>query len=79
MAELQVLLRSVSEADFKLNSPEYWPAVFYNLPQQRTCITVSIPRSTTDSQSCLCVSMCVCVCWHVRMFVGTLVCPIQCV
>ncbi|XP_030210304.1 dystrophin isoform X3 [Gadus morhua] len=38
MTELQVLLRSVSEADFKLNSPEYWPAVFYNLPQQHTCI-----------------------------------------
>ncbi|KAJ3584666.1 hypothetical protein NHX12_015161, partial [Muraenolepis orangiensis] len=38
MTELQVLLRSVSETDFKLNSPEFWPAVFFNLPQQHTCI-----------------------------------------
>ncbi|KAM4602180.1 dystrophin [Polymixia lowei] len=38
LAELQVLLRSVSETDFKLNSPEYWPAVYYNLPQQQHCL-----------------------------------------
>ncbi|XP_056157526.1 LOW QUALITY PROTEIN: dystrophin-like [Lampris incognitus] len=38
LTELQMLLRLVSEADFKLNSPEYWPAVYYNLPQQEDCI-----------------------------------------
>ncbi|XP_061760710.1 dystrophin isoform X3 [Nerophis ophidion] len=38
LTELQVLLRSVSEADFKLNSPEYWPASYYNLPQQEHCL-----------------------------------------
>uniref|UniRef100_A0A8D3EGG4 Dystrophin n=1 Tax=Scophthalmus maximus TaxID=52904 RepID=A0A8D3EGG4_SCOMX len=38
---LQALLRSVSETDFKLNSPEYWPAAFYNLPQQEHCLKVS--------------------------------------
>uniref|UniRef100_A0AAZ3RN50 Dystrophin n=1 Tax=Oncorhynchus tshawytscha TaxID=74940 RepID=A0AAZ3RN50_ONCTS len=35
---LQTLLRSVSETDFQLNSPEYWQAVFYNLPQQGQCL-----------------------------------------
>ncbi|XP_034461285.1 dystrophin isoform X5 [Hippoglossus hippoglossus] len=35
---LQALLRSVSETDFKLNSPEYWPAAYYNLPQQEHCL-----------------------------------------
>ncbi|XP_062301507.1 dystrophin isoform X2 [Scomber scombrus] len=38
LAELQALLRSVSETDFKLNSPEYWPAAYYNLPQQELCL-----------------------------------------
>ncbi|XP_078147159.1 dystrophin isoform X1 [Centroberyx gerrardi] len=38
LSELQALLRSVSETDFKLNSPEYWPAVYYNLPQQESCL-----------------------------------------
>ncbi|XP_058478668.1 dystrophin isoform X3 [Solea solea] len=38
LTELQALLRSVSETDFKLNSPEYWPAAFYNLPQQEHCL-----------------------------------------
>lgn len=38
---LQALLRSVSETDFKLNSPEYWPAAYYNLPQQEHCLKVS--------------------------------------
>ncbi|KAM4537905.1 dystrophin [Fundulus diaphanus] len=38
LAELQALLRSVSETDFKLNSPEYWPAAYYNLPQQEHCL-----------------------------------------
>ncbi|XP_061641443.1 dystrophin isoform X16 [Phyllopteryx taeniolatus] len=38
LAELQALLRSVAEADFKLNSPEYWPAAYYNLPQQEHCL-----------------------------------------
>ncbi|XP_068164982.1 dystrophin isoform X2 [Antennarius striatus] len=38
LAELQALLRSVSETDFKLNSPEFWPAAFYNLPQQERCL-----------------------------------------
>ncbi|XP_076017960.1 dystrophin isoform X2 [Genypterus blacodes] len=38
LTELQVLLRSVSETDFKLNSPEYWPAAYYNLPQQEHCL-----------------------------------------
>ncbi|KAM3857230.1 dystrophin [Diretmus argenteus] len=38
LTELQTLLRSVSEADFKLNSPEYWPAAYYNLPQQENCL-----------------------------------------
>uniref|UniRef100_A0A6Q2XKY3 Dystrophin n=1 Tax=Esox lucius TaxID=8010 RepID=A0A6Q2XKY3_ESOLU len=38
LAELQTLLRSVSETDFQLNSPEYWQAVFYNLPQQGQCL-----------------------------------------
>ncbi|KAM9766235.1 dystrophin-like isoform 2-T2 [Menidia menidia] len=38
LAELQALLRSVSETDFKLNSPEYWPAAYYNLPQQENCL-----------------------------------------
>ena len=40
-AGLQALLRSVSETDFKLNSPEYWPAAYYNLPQQEHCLKVS--------------------------------------
>ncbi|KAJ8003692.1 hypothetical protein DPEC_G00150960 [Dallia pectoralis] len=38
LAELQTLLRSVSETEFQLNSPEYWQAVFYNLPQQGQCL-----------------------------------------
>ncbi|XP_068575388.1 dystrophin isoform X3 [Cebidichthys violaceus] len=38
ITELQALLRSVSETDFKLNSPEYWPAAYYNLPQQEHCL-----------------------------------------
>ncbi|XP_075333549.1 dystrophin isoform X3 [Odontesthes bonariensis] len=38
LKELQDLLRSVSETDFKLNSPEYWPAAYYNLPQQEDCL-----------------------------------------
>ncbi|XP_060923329.1 dystrophin-like [Limanda limanda] len=38
MTGLQALLRSVSETDFKLNSPEYWPAAYYNLPQQEHCL-----------------------------------------
>ncbi|XP_028324112.1 dystrophin isoform X3 [Gouania willdenowi] len=38
LSELQTLLRTVSETDFKLNSPEYWPAAFYNLPQQEHCL-----------------------------------------
>ncbi|XP_037130222.1 dystrophin isoform X11 [Syngnathus acus] len=38
LAELQALLRYVAEADFKLNSPEYWPAAYYNLPQQEHCL-----------------------------------------
>ncbi|XP_041834285.1 dystrophin isoform X2 [Melanotaenia boesemani] len=38
LTELQVLLRSVSETDFQLNSPEYWPAAYYNLPQQELCL-----------------------------------------
>ncbi|XP_037829862.1 dystrophin isoform X1 [Kryptolebias marmoratus] len=38
LTELQALLRSVSETDFKLNSPEYWPAAYYNLPQQELCL-----------------------------------------
>ncbi|XP_072225563.1 dystrophin isoform X2 [Leuresthes tenuis] len=38
LKELQELLRSVSETDFKLNSPEYWPAAYYNLPQQEHCL-----------------------------------------
>ncbi|XP_064826136.1 LOW QUALITY PROTEIN: dystrophin-like, partial [Oncorhynchus masou masou] len=38
LGELQTLLRSVSETDFQLNSPEYWQAVFYNLPQQGQCL-----------------------------------------
>ncbi|XP_070787037.1 dystrophin-like [Enoplosus armatus] len=37
-SDLQALLRSVSETDFKLNSPEYWPAAYYNLPQQEHCL-----------------------------------------
>jgi len=41
LKELQELLRSVSETDFKLNSPEYWPAAYYNLPQQEHCLKVS--------------------------------------
>lgn len=41
LTELQALLRSVSETDFKLNSPEYWPAAYYNLPQQELCLKVS--------------------------------------
>ncbi|CAN9498333.1 unnamed protein product [Ophioblennius macclurei] len=38
LSELQALLRSVAETDFKLNSPEFWPAAFYNLPQQEQCL-----------------------------------------
>ncbi|KAM6893218.1 dystrophin isoform 3-T3 [Lycodopsis pacificus] len=38
VTELQALLRSLSETDFKLNSPEYWPAAYYNLPQQEHCL-----------------------------------------
>lgn len=41
LTELQALLQSVSETDFKLNSPEYWPAAYYNLPQQEHCLKVS--------------------------------------
>lgn len=41
LTELQALLRLVSETDFKLNSPEYWPAAYYNLPQQEHCLKVS--------------------------------------
>lgn len=39
--ELQALLQLVAETDFKLNSPEFWPAAFYNLPQQELCLKVS--------------------------------------
>uniref|UniRef100_A0AAV2LGC3 Dystrophin n=1 Tax=Knipowitschia caucasica TaxID=637954 RepID=A0AAV2LGC3_KNICA len=39
LTELQALLRLVSETDFKLNSPEYWPAAYYNLPQQDHCLS----------------------------------------
>ncbi|XP_033837659.2 dystrophin isoform X13 [Periophthalmus magnuspinnatus] len=39
LTELQALLRLVSETDFKLNSPEYWPAAYYNLPQQELCLS----------------------------------------
>ncbi|XP_057685973.1 dystrophin isoform X3 [Corythoichthys intestinalis] len=38
LEELHALLRSVAEADFKLNSPEYWPAAYYNLPEQDHCL-----------------------------------------
>ncbi|XP_061571903.1 dystrophin isoform X2 [Cololabis saira] len=38
LTQLHALLRSVSETDFKLNSPEYWPAAYYNLPQQELCL-----------------------------------------
>ncbi|KAM9327399.1 dystrophin isoform 2-T2 [Pholidichthys leucotaenia] len=38
LTELQALLPSVAETDFKLNSPEYWPAAYYNLPQQEHCL-----------------------------------------
>ncbi|XP_051915019.1 dystrophin isoform X6 [Hippocampus zosterae] len=38
LAELQALLNSVAEADFKLSSPEYWPAAYYDLPQQERCL-----------------------------------------
>ncbi|XP_040028637.2 dystrophin isoform X7 [Gasterosteus aculeatus] len=38
VTELQALLRLVSETDFKLNSPEFWPAAYYNLPQQEQCL-----------------------------------------
>ncbi|XP_055363081.1 dystrophin isoform X4 [Betta splendens] len=38
LTELQALLCSVSETDFKLYSPEYWPAAYYNLPQQDHCL-----------------------------------------
>ncbi|KAM6893658.1 dystrophin [Xenentodon cancila] len=38
LTKLHALLRSVSETDFKLNSPEYWPAAYYNLPQQEHCL-----------------------------------------
>lgn len=41
LTELQALLHSVAETDFKLNSPEYWPAAYYNLPQQEHCLKVS--------------------------------------
>uniref|UniRef100_A0A671Z337 Dystrophin n=1 Tax=Sparus aurata TaxID=8175 RepID=A0A671Z337_SPAAU len=44
LTELQALLRSVSETDFKLNSPEYWPAAYYNLPQQEHCLKGSIDK-----------------------------------
>lgn len=46
LSELQALLRSVSETDFKLNSPEYWPAAYYNLPQQERCLKVSTALET---------------------------------
>lgn len=46
LSELQALLRSVSETDFKLNSPEYWPAAYYNLPQQEHCLKVSTALET---------------------------------
>ncbi|XP_076736198.1 dystrophin isoform X5 [Maylandia zebra] len=38
ITELQALLCSVSETDFKLNSPEYWPAAYYNMSQQEHCL-----------------------------------------
>lgn len=44
LTELQALLQSVAETDFKLNSPEFWPAAFYNLPQQELCLKVSTAR-----------------------------------
>nr|XP_057908480.1 dystrophin isoform X8 [Doryrhamphus excisus] len=56
LAELQALLRSVSEADFKLNSPEYWPAAYYNLPQQETClkeVKVSIDKLRAPVEAAL--------------------------
>ncbi|KAF6730406.1 Dystrophin [Oryzias melastigma] len=34
VSDLQTLLRSLSETDFQLNSPEFWPAAFYKLGQQ---------------------------------------------
>lgn len=53
LTELQALLHSVAETDFKLNSPEYWPAAYYNLPQQEHCLKVSTaslpPASLRDS------------------------------
>ncbi|XP_035768824.1 dystrophin-like [Neolamprologus brichardi] len=42
ITELQALLCSVSETDFKLNSPEYWPAAYYNMSQQEHCLKVSV-------------------------------------
>uniref|UniRef100_A0AAQ4PPR1 Dystrophin n=1 Tax=Gasterosteus aculeatus aculeatus TaxID=481459 RepID=A0AAQ4PPR1_GASAC len=53
VTELQALLRLVSETDFKLNSPEFWPAAYYNLPQQEQCLKLITPP--------VCVCVCVCV------------------
>lgn len=50
LTELQALLRSVSETDFKLNSPEYWPAAYYNLPQQEHCLKVSAAHNHNKKQ-----------------------------
>lgn len=51
LTELQALLRSVSETDFKLNSPEYWPAAYYNLPQQELCLKVSTASEFLDGRN----------------------------
>lgn len=47
LAELQTLLRSLSETDFQLNSPEFWPAAFYRLSQQEQCLKVRTGRTHT--------------------------------
>lgn len=51
LVELQALLRSLSETDFKLNSPEFWPAAYYNLPQQERCLEVQSMRAHTNTRA----------------------------
>lgn len=52
ITELQALLCSVSETDFKLNSPEYWPAAYYNMSQQEHCLKVSVAFELVSEAQC---------------------------
>ncbi|XP_036396175.1 dystrophin isoform X3 [Megalops cyprinoides] len=38
LSELRDLLHSIAETEFLLNSPEYWAAVYHDLPKQEQCL-----------------------------------------